>query len=80
MAVTDEQGHYALKVIGTDGKTTGAVIGVHRVKISTADLVSGSGSGDVASHKTKERSSGEIQHELGPDVHRPTRRHGRSGF
>jgi len=55
MAVTDAQGHYVLKVIGTDSKTDGAVVGEHRVKISTADLVSNSDSSDVAKGQPKER-------------------------
>lgn len=55
MAVTDEQGHYVLKIIGTDGKTVGAVVGDHRVKISTADLTSNSDSSDVAKAPRKEQ-------------------------
>jgi len=46
MAVTDDQGHYVLKVIGTDSRTAGAVVGEHRVRISTADI--SPESGDVA--------------------------------
>ncbi|HEY1380690.1 MAG TPA: hypothetical protein VGF55_28065 [Gemmataceae bacterium] len=52
MAVTDDQGHFALKIIGTDGRTVGAVVGEHRVRISTADLADDTG--DVATRR-KER-------------------------
>jgi len=55
MAVTDDQGHFALKVIGTDGKTVGAVVGEHRVRVSTADNMTNSDSSDVAHGHPKER-------------------------
>jgi hypothetical protein len=54
MAVTNEQGHYALKVIGTDGKTDGAVVGEHRVRISMAGPAAASDSPDVPAPR-KER-------------------------
>ncbi len=53
MGVTDEQGRYALKIIGTDGKTVGAVVGEHRVRISTSDITSDSG-GDVAARRKEQ--------------------------
>jgi len=56
MAVTDEQGRFELKIIGTDGKSIGAVVGEHRVRISTADLKSGdSDAAGAASREPKER-------------------------
>jgi len=38
MGITDEQGRYVLKVVGTDGRTDGAVVGEHRVRISTSGV------------------------------------------
>jgi hypothetical protein len=56
MGVTDENGRYVLKVIYTDGRTEGAVVGEHRVRISTTDHVSAGGdSTDVAPRQQKER-------------------------
>lgn len=55
MAVTDEHGHFELKIIGTDGKSIGAVVGEHRVRISTADLKSGDSDAAAASQEPKER-------------------------
>jgi hypothetical protein len=55
MGVTDDQGRYVLKIIGTDGRTAGAVVGEHRVRISTADNKGGgSDSTDVATRQQKE--------------------------